>query len=354
MIHGQFPQTRLRRNRKNSWTRALARETCFHSDQLIWPIFVREEAVDAKITSMPDVKRFSLDELQKAIPEAVALGIKAVMLFPVIANEKRTDDALACLDLEGILPRAIKTIRSCAPDMNIITDPALDPYTSHGQDGLIRNGVVDNDATLELLAKFALVQADAGADVIAPSEMMDGRIQVLRSALDEAGHTHVSLFSYAAKYASCFYGPFRNAVASDACLGGADKMTYQMDPANRLEALREVAFDLEEGADMIIVKPGLGYLDVLSHIKDRFQVPVLSFQVSAEYAMIKAAAKEGYVNYENTLMETMTCFARAGTSAVITYAALDVARILAGKDLPWQSSSTGQHNDFKDPKIHVA
>ncbi len=326
---GQFPRTRLRRNRQNEWSRTLIQESALRAKDLIWPVFIREDTIDADCQKLPGVVRYTCDELIHALEEAYNLGIRAVMLFPVVSANKRDDQASEALNSKGLLCQVVAAIKSAYPDIMVITDVALDPYTSHGQDGLVKNGKILNDETLETLKNHALVQAQAGADIIAPSEMMDGRIGVLRDHLDAHDFDTIHLMSYAAKYVSCFYGPFREALKSDTCLGTADKYTYQMDPANADEALREVALDLQEGADSIIIKPGLPYLDIVRQTKDTFKCPTIAFHVSGEYAMLKAAANAGHLDYEQALMETMICFKRAGCDAIITYGALDIANALA-------------------------
>ena len=328
LLIGEFPQTRLRRNRARSWTRNLMAENRLHVADLIWPVFVREDSLSADIPSLPGVSRFSLSELLPAVEKAVRNGLQSLMLFPVIALEKRDDQATEAFNEKGILFATIQKLKQEFPHLGVLTDPALDPYTSHGQDGLVKNGEINNDETLQIIAKFAVLQAQAGADAIAPSEMMDGRVGVIRRALDEKGYQNTCIISYASKYAICFYSPFRNALGSDKCLGKADKKTYQMDPANINEALREVALDMKEGSDMLIIKPGLPYLDVIRMVKDRFKLPTIAYQVSGEYAMLKAAAAAGYLDYNTALLETMLCFKRAGCDGIITYAAPDIAQLL--------------------------
>jgi porphobilinogen synthase len=323
-----FPHTRLRRNRSQAWTRHLIAETVLSSHDLILPLFVRDAGIPDQIQSLPGVCRYSLEALLPVCEQAVELGIPAVALFPVIAPEKRTPLAEELLNPEGLLLQAIRRIKQHIPELGIITDVALDVFTSHGQDGLIQDGKVLNDETLEVIQKAAVLQAQAGSDVIAPSEMMDGRIKALRACLDSAGFQEVLLLSYTAKYASAFYGPFRDAVGSTACLGLADKKTYQMDPANQLEALREAALDVEEGADMLMVKPGLPYLDIISLLKHTFPLPILAYHVSGEYAMLKAAASQGWLDGDAVLMESLLCLKRAGASAILTYGALEAAALL--------------------------
>lgn len=327
-----FPATRFRRMRRDDFSRRLMREHTLTSDDLIYPVFVleghgRREAV----SSMPGVYRQSIDELLKTAAEAVALGIPALALFPVIESGK-TPDGDEAWNPEGLVPRTVKALKQAFPQLGVITDGALDPYTSHGQDGPIdENGYVLNDKTVSILIKQALCHAEAGADVIAPSDMMDGRIGALRHALEQAGHIHVRILSYAAKYASAFYGPFRDAVGSAGNLGKANKKTYQMDPANLNEALHEIAADLQEGADMVMVKPGMPYLDVIRRVKDEFAVPTYAYQVSGEYAMLKAAAQNGWLDEEKVMLESLMAFKRAGADGILTYFALEAARALQSR-----------------------
>lgn len=327
-----FPATRFRRMRRDDFSRRLMREHTLTSDDLIYPVFVleghgRREAVN----SMPGVYRQSIDELLKTAAEAVALGIPALALFPVIESGK-TPDGDEAWNPEGLVPRTVKALKQAFPQLGVITDGALDPYTSHGQDGPIdENGYVLNDKTVSILIKQALCHAEAGADVIAPSDMMDGRIGALRHALEQAGHIHVRILSYAAKYASAFYGPFRDAVGSAGNLGKADKKTYQMDPANLNEALHEIAADLQEGADMVMVKPGMPYLDVIRRVKDEFAVPTYAYQVSGEYAMLKAAAQNGWLDEEKVMLESLMAFKRAGADGILTYFALEAASALQSR-----------------------
>lgn len=327
-----FPATRFRRMRRDDFSRRLMREHTLTSDDLIYPVFIleghgRREAV----SSMPGVYRQSIDELLKTAAEAVALGIPALALFPVIESGK-TPDGDEAWNPEGLVPRTVKALKQAFPQLGVITDGALDPYTSHGQDGPIdENGYVLNDKTVSILIKQALCHAEAGADVIAPSDMMDGRIGALRHALEQAGHIHVRILSYAAKYASAFYGPFRDAVGSAGNLGKADKKTYQMDPANLNEALHEIAADLQEGADMVMVKPGMPYLDVIRRVKDEFAVPTYAYQVSGEYAMLKAAAQNGWLDEEKVMLESLMAFKRAGADGILTYFALEAARALQSR-----------------------
>ncbi len=327
---GFYPATRLRRTRASAWSRALHRETVLTPADLIWPLFVTEGVgVEDPIGSLPGVSRWSVDLVVKRAAEAQALGIPCVALFPNTQSERRSDDGAEALNSDNLMCRAIKAIKqACGEQIGVLTDVALDPYTSHGQDGLVDGlGYVVNDATVDVLVGQSLNQAAAGADVIAPSDMMDGRIAAIREALEGAGHANVQIMSYAAKYASAFYGPFRDAVGSGGLLKG-DKKTYQMDPANAEEALREVELDLAEGADSVMVKPGLPYLDIVRRVKDTFQVPVFAYQVSGEYAMIEAAVAVGAGNRDAMVLETLLAFKRAGASGVLTYHAAHAARLL--------------------------
>ncbi len=326
--HGSYPTTRLRRNRADHWTRRLVAETRLTVDDLIWPIFLTEgSGVREPVASMPGVDRVSVDVVPDLAALAVQNGIPAVAPFPNTPEALRTPDGTEALNPDNLMCRAIKAIKAVAPDLGVITDIALDPYTTHGHDGLLVDGVILNDETLALLTQQAVLLAAAGTDVVAPSDMMDGRIGAIRQALDDGGHTSVRILSYAAKYASAFYGPFRDAVGSGVKLAG-DKKTYQMDPANSDEALREVAFDLQEGADMVMVKPGIIYLDIVRRVRETFAVPTFAYHVSGEYAMLRAAGQAGWLNYDASLMETLLAFKRAGASGVLTYAALDAARLL--------------------------
>ncbi len=327
---GPFPATRLRRTRASAWSRALHRETMLTPADLIWPLFVTEGAgVEEPIGSLPGVSRWSVDLIAARAKEAVALGIPCLALFPNTQPERRSEDGAEALNPDNLMCRAIKAIKqACGDDIGVLTDVALDPYTSHGQDGLVdAAGYVLNDATVEVLVGQSLNQAAAGADVIAPSDMMDGRIGAIRDALEDAGHANVQIMSYAAKYASAFYGPFRDAVGSRGLLKG-DKKTYQMDPANAEEALREVELDLAEGADSVMVKPGLPYLDIVRRVKEAFEVPVFAYQVSGEYAMIEHAAAAGAGDRDALVLETLLAFKRAGCSGVLTYHAAHAARLL--------------------------
>jgi porphobilinogen synthase len=332
MSFGSFPASRLRRSRATAWSRALHRETVLTPADLIWPLFVTEgDGVEEPIATLPGVSRWSLDGIAARAREAVALGIPCLALFPNTPPDRRSVDAREALNRDNLMCRAVKAIRdACGSEIGVLTDVALDPYTSHGQDGLVdAAGYVLNDATVELLVEQALVQAEAGADIVAPSDMMDGRIGAIREALEEAGHVNVQIMSYAAKYASAFYGPFRDAVGSRGLLKG-DKKSYQMDPANAEEALREVELDLAEGADSVMVKPGLPYLDIVRRVKEAFEVPVFAYQVSGEYAMIEAGAAAGAGERDALVLETLMAFKRAGCSGVLTYHAPLAARLLNG------------------------
>jgi len=327
-----YPATRLRRSRASAWSRAMHRETVLTPADLIWPLFVTEgQGVEEPVSSLPGVSRWSVDGIAARAKEAVALGIPCIALFPNTPAGKRSDDGEEALNPDNLMCRAIKAIKdACGNDIGVLTDVALDPYTSHGQDGLIEDtGYVLNDDTVAVLVDQALNQARAGADIIAPSDMMDGRIKAIRMALEMGEHHNVQIMSYAAKYASAFYGPFRDAVGSSGLLKG-DKKTYQMDPANGDEALREVAMDIAEGADSVMVKPGLPYLDVVRRVHEAFEVPVFAYQVSGEYAMIEAAAAAGAGDREALVMETLIGFKRAGASGVLTYHAPLAARLLNG------------------------
>ena len=329
---GPFPATRLRRTRANAWSRALHRETVLTPADLIWPLFVTEgTGVEDPIGSLPGVSRWSVDGIVARAKEATALGIPCLALFPNTQPDRRSADGREALNPDNLMCRAIRAIKdACGDSIGVLTDVALDPYTSHGQDGLIdAAGYVLNDATVEVLIGQCLNQAAAGADVIAPSDMMDGRIGAIRDALEGAGHVNVQIMSYAAKYASAFYGPVRDAVGSSGLLKG-DKKTYQMDPANAEEALREVELDLAEGADSVMVKPGLPYLDIVRRVKDAFEVPVFAYQVSGEYAMIEAAVAVGAGDRDALVLETLLAFKRAGCSGVLTYHAAHAARLLNG------------------------
>lgn len=326
-----YPSLRMRRMRAAPWARDLIQETRFSVTDLVWPLFVIEgKGVREDIPSMPGVQRLSLDLAVEAAKEACDLGIRAIALFPITPLSKKTDDGREACKADNLICRAVYTIKAALPGLGIITDVALDPYTTHGHDGILKNGKILNDETVDVLCRQALVQAQAGADVIAPSDMMDGRVGAIRSALEKAGYTDTLILSYAAKYASAFYGPFRDAVQSKGCLSG-DKKTYQMNPGNCAEALREVALDLSEGADMVMVKPGMPYLDIVAAVKNEFGVPTFAYHVSGEYAMLRAAAANGWLDYDACLMESLAGFKRAGADGVLTYGAVDAARILQGK-----------------------
>ena len=319
---------RPRRNRKSEWARRMTRENALSAADLIWPVFLIEgEGRREAIASMPGVERLSIDLAIAAIREAAALGVPAVALFPKIDPGLRDEMASAALDPNNLICRACRAIKAAVPDIGLITDVALDPYTSHGHDGLLLGDEIVNDATVAVLARQAVVQARAGADVIAPSDMMDGRVGAIRTALDADGFENVQIMSYAAKYASAFYGPFRDAIGTNLTLKG-DKRSYQMDPANSDEALREVALDLEQGADMVMVKPGMPYLDVVRRVAETFRAPTFAYQVSGEYAMIMAAARNGWLDEERAMMESLLAFKRAGASGVLTYFAVRAARTL--------------------------
>jgi len=328
--HAPFPALRMRRMRRDPFSRALMREHAVTASDLIYPVFILDgENKREPVLSMPGVERVSVDLLLKVAEECVALGIPVLALFPVIDASLKTPDGIEATNPDGLVPRAVRALKKNFPELGILTDVALDPFTSHGQDGLIdENGYVLNDVTTAMLIRQALVQAEAGVDVVAPSDMMDGRIGAIRNALEEKGHIHTRIMAYSAKYASAFYGPFRDAVGSAANLGKSDKATYQMDPANSNEALREVASDLAEGADMVMVKPGMPYLDIVRRVKDEFKVPTFAYQVSGEYAMIKAAAQNGWLDHDKVMMEAMLAFKRAGADGILTYFALDIARKL--------------------------
>jgi porphobilinogen synthase len=319
---------RMRRNRKSEWSRRLVRENRLTVDDLIWPIFLMDRT-EARwpVEHMPGVDRVNIDEAVREAEKAARLGIPAIAPFPYVEPSLRDATASEALRAGNLMCRAVRAIKAAVPEIGIITDSALDPYTDHGHDGLLKDGVILNDPTVALLCRQAVALADAGADTISPSDMMDGRVAAIRKALDEAGHDDVQILSYAAKYASAFYGPFRDAIGTNATLTG-DKRTYQMDPANAAEALREVALDLEEGADMVMVKPGMPYLDIVTRVKETFGVPTFAYQVSGEYAMIMAAARNGWLAEERTIMESLLAFKRAGADGVLTYFAPRVAEWL--------------------------
>ncbi len=330
MTVGRFPSTRMRRNRHDSWTRRLVAENRLSVDDLIWPVFVCEgSGLTVEVASMPGVQRASVDRLAAHVEPALRLGIPALALFPATPAEKKDGEGSEATNPDNLMCRAARVLKRAFPEVGLVGDVALDPYTDHGHDGVIRDGYVANDATLPILARQAVVQAEAGIDVIAPSDMMDGRVGAIREALDAAGLIHTRIMSYAAKYASSFYGPFRDAVGSGGALKG-DKKTYQMDPANSDEALREVALDLAEGADMVMVKPGMPYLDIVRRVKQRFGAPTFAYQVSGEYSMIMAAIQNGWLDGERAVLEVLTGFKRAGADGVLTYFAPAAAKLLRG------------------------
>jgi porphobilinogen synthase len=326
----QYPAVRMRRMRRDPFSRALMRENVVTASDLIYPVFILDgQNQRQQVASMPGVERLSVDLLLKVAEEAVALGIPVLALFPVVDASLKTYDGVEATNPEGLVPRAVRELKRHFPQLGIMTDVALDPYTTHGQDGLPdENGYIVNEKTIAMLTRQALAQAEAGVDIVAPSDMMDGRIGAIRMALEDKELIHTRIMAYSAKYASGYYGPFREAVGSAANLGKADKNTYQMDPANSDEALREVALDIAEGADMVMVKPGMPYLDVVRRVKDEFKVPTFAYQVSGEYAMLQAAFQNGWLDPDKVIMETMMSFKRAGADGVLTYFALDVARRL--------------------------
>ena len=325
-----YPLSRPRRLRRDSFTRNLVRENALSAHDLIYPVFVLEgDQRREAITSMPGVERLSLDLLLPVAEECVKLGIPVMALFPVVDASLKTTDGREAFNPDGLVPRVVSELKKRFPDLGVMTDVALDPFTTHGQDGLPdENGYILNDETIEVLVKQALCQADAGVDIVAPSDMMDGRIGAIRAALEANKHIHTRIMAYSAKYASAFYGPFREAVGSSGNLGKADKKVYQMDPGNTDEALREVAMDIAEGADMVMVKPGMPYLDVVRRVKDEFKVPTFAYQVSGEYAMLKAAAQNGWLDHDAVMMESLLAVKRAGADGVLTYFAMDAARKL--------------------------
>jgi porphobilinogen synthase len=327
-----YPYTRPRRMRRDDFSRRLMRETRLSADDLILPVFIHELSGRTAVGSMPGVERLSIDELLRVAEHAAELRIPAITLFPVTAPEAKSLDAAAAWHPEGLAQRAIRALKQRFPQLGVVTDVALDPYTSHGQDGLLdESGYVANDATNQALVQQAISHAQAGADIVAPSDMMDGRIGAIREALEQAGHVNTRILAYSAKYASSFYGPFRDAVGSAGALGGGNKYTYQMDPGNSDEALREVGLDLDEGADMVMIKPGLPYLDIVRRVKDHFGAPTFVYQVSGEYAMLKAAALNGWLDERACALEALTAIKRAGADGVLTYFALDAARWLQGE-----------------------
>ncbi len=328
-----YPATRMRRLRRHDWTRRLVAENTLSPADLIWPIFLIDgERKREAIASMPGVERLSVDLAVAAAEDAAKLGIPVIALFPSTDPSLKTEDGREAINAENLVCRSVRAIKKAVPEIGILCDVALDPYTSHGHDGLIRDGDVHNDSTLDMLVRQSLVQAEAGADIIAPSDMMDGRVGAIRTALEAQGHHNTLIMAYAAKYASAFYGPFRDALGSSqvksAGLKAGDKRTYQMDPANGDEAMREVALDLQEGADMVMVKPGMPYLDLVRRVKDSFGVPTFAYQVSGEYAMLSAAFEKGWLERDRAILETLTGFKRAGASGSLTYFAVEAAKLL--------------------------
>jgi len=328
-----FPASRPRRLRRDEFTRALVREHHVLTSDLILPVFVLAgQNITQKVDSMPGVNRLSLDRLLPVAEECVQLGIPVMALFPVIESSLKTPDGREATNPEGLVPTVVRELKKRFPELGVLTDVALDPYTSHGQDGVLDpTGYILNDETVAILAQQALVQAEAGVDIVAPSDMMDGRIGAIRAALESRGAIHTRIMAYSAKYASAFYGPFRDAVGSAANLGKSNKKVYQMDPGNSDEALREVALDIAEGADMVMVKPGMPYLDIVRRVKDEFRVPTFAYQVSGEYAMLKAAATNGWLDHDAVMMESLLAFKRAGADGVLTYFALEAARLLRAR-----------------------
>jgi porphobilinogen synthase len=329
-IFGNYPGVRMRRMRRDDFSRRLMREHRVTVDDLIYPVFVLDGKVRREpVASMPGVERLSLDQLLPVAEECVRLGIPVLALFPVIESARKTPDGREATNADGLVPRTVRALKQAFPQLGVMTDVALDPFTTHGQDGLIDDsGYVLNDETIEVLVRQALVQAESGVDIVAPSDMMDGRIGAIRSALESRRFIHTRIMAYSAKYASAFYGPFRDAVGSAGNLGKSNKMVYQMDPANTDEALREVGLDLQEGADMVMVKPGMPYLDIVRRVKDEFRAPTYAYQVSGEYAMLMAAARNGWLDERKVIMESLLAFKRAGADGVLTYFALQVARWL--------------------------
>jgi len=329
-----FPSTRMRRMRADDFSRRMMRETVLTPDDFIWPVFVIEgEDSSEAIESMPGVERLTIDRLLIKATDCVKLGVPAIALFPVTAPEAKTDDAREAWNADGLAQRAVRALKQAFPELGVVTDVALDPFTSHGQDGLLdENGYVTNDRTVEALVKQAVSHAEAGADIVAPSDMMDGRIGAIRDALEDGGHINTKILAYSAKYASAFYGPFRDAVGSAGALGGGNKYTYQMDPANSDEAISEVELDLDEGADMVMVKPGMPYLDVVRRVRDTFGAPTFVYQVSGEYAMLKAASINGWLDEKAVVLEALTGIKRAGADGILTYFALQAAAWLRDKD----------------------
>ena len=327
-MNGTYPALRMRRLRRHAWTRSMIAETRLSASDLIWPLFIIEgEKKREAVASMPGVDRLSLDLAVEAAREAAALGIPAIALFPQTPASAKNEAGSEAVNPQNLVCRTVRAIKTAVPDIGVMCDVALDPYTNHGHDGVLKDGDVHNDDTLTVLVRQALVQAEAGCDIIAPSDMMDGRVGAIRAALEDAGHHNVLIMAYAAKYASAFYGPFRDAIGSAKALTG-DKRSYQMDPANGDEALREVALDLAEGADMVMVKPGMPYLDIVQRVKAQFGVPTFAYQVSGEYAMLVAAMERGWLERDRAIMESLTAFKRAGASGILTYFALEAAKLL--------------------------
>lgn len=323
-----FPDTRLRRPRASEWSRRLVRETSVTVDDLIWPLFVCDgNNQEIPVQSMPGVSRLSIDKAVEAAKQAQQIGIPCIALFPSTQPERRSERGDEALNKDNLINRALAAIKTEVPEIGLLADVALDPYTSHGQDGLVENGTILNDETVGVLVQQAVLQAAAGADIIAPSDMMDGRVGAIRRELDRSGYAHVQIMAYAAKYASGFYGPFRDAVGSSGVLAG-DKKTYQMDPANRLEALREVELDISEGADSVMIKPGMPYLDIIREVKETFSVPTFAYQVSGEYAMLVAASQNGWLDHDTVVAEALLAFKRAGADGVLTYFAMEMAHLL--------------------------
>jgi porphobilinogen synthase len=325
-----YPHSRPRRLRRDAWSRELVRESRLHPSDLIYPVFVLDgQGKSEDVASMPGVQRVSLDRLLPVAETCVSLGIPVMALFPVLEPSLKSEDGREALNAKGLVPTVVRELKKRFPELGVMTDVALDPFTTHGQDGLLDStGYILNDETVAVLARQALVQAEAGVDIVAPSDMMDGRIGAIRSALEERGLIHTKIMAYSAKFASAFYGPFRDAVGSAANLGKSNKKVYQMDPGNSDEALREVALDIAEGADMVMVKPGMPYLDIVRRVKDEFRLPTFAYQVSGEYAMLKAAAQNGWLDHDAVMMEALGAFKRAGADGVLTYFALDAARAL--------------------------
>ena len=330
---GPFPSTRMRRHRAYKWSRKMVEESSLSTNDLIWPLFIVDQAESEPVPSLPGVERLGSNAIIPAVEKACDLGIPAIALFPATDPDLKTEDAIEATNPNNLICRTVRAIKQAVGDqIGIICDVALDPYSSHGQDGLVKNGVILNDETISLLCQQSIIQADAGCDIIAPSDMMDGRIGEIRDALDEQGHEAVQMMSYAAKYASAFYGPFRDAVGSAGNLGSGDKKTYQQSPSQTDEALHEVALDLLEGADSVMVKPGMPYLDILQRVKDTFRVPTFAYQVSGEYAMLSAAAEKGWLDRRSTVLESLLAFKRAGADGVLTYFAAEVATWLKQQD----------------------